>query len=132
MRTLPYICFLSAALYALIGMAIGILMAASHDHSLTPVHAHLNLLGWVSFALYGLFYQLQPQIADTRLARLHVLAATLALWLLVPGIAMAELGMTEALAVIGSLLTIVAMALFAVIVAGSRRATGPAANQIRS
>lgn len=121
MRTLPYICFLSAALYALVGMGLGIFMAASHDHSMAPAHAHLNLLGFVSFALYGLFYQVLPEIAGTRLARLHVLAATLALWLLVPGIALAEMGLTEAPAVIGSFLTIAAMALFAVIVAGARR-----------
>ncbi|HCL65377.1 MAG TPA: hypothetical protein DIC56_11170 [Rhizobium sp.] len=120
MRGLAFYCYLSAAIYALLGMALGIFMAASHDHGLSAVHAHLNLLGWASFALYGLFYQAVPAAAATRLARIHVAAATLGVWLIIPGIALAVLEITEGLAVIGSFVTILAMALFAFIVARTR------------
>ncbi|MCD2173217.1 cbb3-type cytochrome c oxidase subunit I [Rhizobium sp. C4] len=112
MRTLSYFCFVSAALYALIGMAMGIFMAASHDHTLSPAHAHLNLLGWVSMGIFGLFYQAAPGAASRRIAKYHVAFATLSVWLLIPGVAMANLGMNEGLAVIGSLMTIASMALF--------------------
>jgi len=39
-------------------MAWGIFMAASRDHSSMPAHAHLNLLGWVSLFLFGIYYRM--------------------------------------------------------------------------
>ncbi|MBI1170776.1 hypothetical protein GC209_05195 [bacterium] len=120
MRGLAYYCLLSAALYALVGMAGGIAMAASQDHALAPVHAHLNLLGFVGFSLYGLYYHLVPGAAESRLGRLHVTAATLGIWLLIPGVALANLGLNEGLAIAGSVVTILAMALFAAVVGLNR------------
>jgi hypothetical protein len=60
-----------AVIYILVGVAIGIVMAASHDYTLKPVHAHLNLLGWASLALFGLWYRSAPASALTRLAKSH-------------------------------------------------------------
>lgn len=60
-----------AVLYLLAGVGLGLFMAASHDHSMFPVHAHLNLLGWVSMALFGCFYRLWPAAASGRLAKVH-------------------------------------------------------------
>ena len=57
MRGLPTWCVLMAVIYALLGMVMGETMAASGDHSLMPVHAHINLLGWVSLALFGIVYK---------------------------------------------------------------------------
>ena len=50
-------CIAVAATAALCGMGLGIFMATSQDFTLMPAHAHLNLLGWVSMALYGLYYR---------------------------------------------------------------------------
>ena len=47
-------CFVVAALAALGGMGLGIVMGISQDFTLAPAHAHLNLLGWVTMAIYGL------------------------------------------------------------------------------
>jgi hypothetical protein len=47
-----------AALCGAIGMAWGIYMGISQDHSTFSAHAHLNLLGWVTCALMGAFYAL--------------------------------------------------------------------------
>jgi hypothetical protein len=52
--------FAVAPLYVLTGMSLGIYMGASMDFSLAPAHAHLNLIGWVTMALYGTFYALCP------------------------------------------------------------------------
>lgn len=122
MHGLARFCFLSAIAYALAGMALGIAMAASHDHTLSAAHAHLNLVGFVSMGLYGLFYHVVPVAARGRLARIHVGLATLGVWLLIPGIALATLGKTEALAILGSFATIAAMALFAAVAARARPA----------
>jgi cbb3-type cytochrome oxidase subunit 1 len=121
MRPLSYFCFVSAAFYALIGMSLGIFMAASHDHSLSPAHAHLNLLGWVSMAVYGLFYQVAPDSAALRISKIQVALATLAVWILIPGVAMATLGMNEGPAIIGSFLTIGSMVLFFYIALKARK-----------
>lgn len=120
MRGLAYFCMLSASAYALAGMGFGIVMAASHDHTLSPAHAHLNLLGWVTMAIYGLYYHAVPAAADSRLARIQVAVATLGVWIMIPGIAIAILGMSEGPAALGSLLTILGMALFVVRVATLR------------
>ena len=60
-----------AVLYILIGVSMGIFMAASHNYTLKPVHAHLNLLGWATMALFGLWYRSCPSSSDTRLAKVH-------------------------------------------------------------
>ena len=36
-----------------LGVSIGMFMAFGHDFTLRPVHAHVNLLGWVTNALFG-------------------------------------------------------------------------------
>ena len=46
-----------AAVYLIIGILLGIGMGISNNHILTPVHAHLNLLGWASMGLMGLLYR---------------------------------------------------------------------------
>ncbi len=66
-----------AVLYFIAGVSLGIFMAASHDHSMFPLHAHLNLLGWVTLTLFGLFYRAWPTAAETTLAKVHF-------WLYVP------------------------------------------------
>lgn len=68
-----------AVLYFVAGVSLGLYMAASEDHTLFPVHAHVNLLGWVSLCLFGLFYTVVPEAAQTRLARAHF-------WLYVPAL----------------------------------------------
>lgn len=60
-----------AAAWFVVGVAFGIGMAASHEHGMFPVHAHINLLGWVSMALFAAFYRAWPQAANARLARWH-------------------------------------------------------------
>lgn len=67
--------FLVAALCGLAGMAWGTHMGMSGDHSLSPAHAHLNLLGWVTLSIMGGFYALSPRSGWLPWANL-VLSAT--------------------------------------------------------
>lgn len=60
--------FFAAVLYALAGIGIGIFMGASHDFTLRPLHAHINLLGWASLALMGAFYGIAGDRAPKALA----------------------------------------------------------------
>ena len=62
----------SAPLILLIGMGFGMFMAAAQDHTLTPAHAHLNLLGFVGTLLMGLVYRLDPVVDSSSLAKLQI------------------------------------------------------------
>ncbi|WP_332765994.1 hypothetical protein [Phenylobacterium sp.] len=50
--------FTVAALCGLVGMVFGAVMGVTEDFTLSPSHAHLNLLGWASLAIMGTFYAL--------------------------------------------------------------------------
>jgi hypothetical protein len=63
--------FQLAVLGALTGMGLGVMMGKSGDHSLFPLHAHINLLIWVSMSIYALFYKAYPQAAASKLAPIH-------------------------------------------------------------
>jgi hypothetical protein len=60
--------FRLAALYFALGVMLGVTMGASGDHSLFAVHAHINLLGWVSMALFGVIGALHPSMTEGRAA----------------------------------------------------------------
>lgn len=57
-----------AVVYFSIGVALGVAMGASGDHSLAPLHAHINLLGWVSMTLFGLIGAVYPATIQGRIA----------------------------------------------------------------
>lgn len=60
-----------AVVYLVVGAVLGLVMGITQKFTLTPVHAHVLLLGWASLALAGIVYHLYPAAAATRLARLH-------------------------------------------------------------
>src|ERR1700726_2476503 len=64
--------FRAAVLMVVAGMIWGIVMGISQDHSTLPAHAHLNLLGWVSLFLFGIYYHLHPAVDLNRLALVQV------------------------------------------------------------
>jgi peptidoglycan/LPS O-acetylase OafA/YrhL len=67
------LCLRAAMLLVLAGMVWGLQMAITDDHSAFPAHAHLNLLGFVAFFLFGIFYRLNPTVEANRLAIPQVL-----------------------------------------------------------
>jgi len=60
-----------AVVYFVIAVLLGICMGITQNFNFTSVHAHLNLLGWVSLALFGLIYHHYPQASETGLAKAH-------------------------------------------------------------
>lgn len=112
MKNLPTLFFATGAVFVLIGMVWGIEMSITEDHTLAPAHAHLNLIGFVVMSLYGTFYALSPKAGESRLAVLHYALTTLAVIVMVPGIAMAISGLTLIPAKVGSILALLSMLLF--------------------
>lgn len=68
-------------------MSLGIYMASQQNFMLAPVHAHVNLLGWVTMALYGLWYR-GAEIASPRLAWTQAISATVGLVVMVISLAL--------------------------------------------
>jgi len=64
-------CLKFAVAYLMLGVVMGMFMGVTHQFQYAPVHAHINLLGWVSLAVIALIYNAFPQAALTRLARMH-------------------------------------------------------------
>lgn len=108
--------FATGAVLALVGMVWGIQMSATNDHTLSPAHGHLNLLGFVAMSLFGAFYALCPAAAQSRLATAHYVLALVSVLVLVPGIVMAIRENGEALVKGGSVLAVLSMALFVVFI----------------
>jgi hypothetical protein len=109
----------TAVIYVLAGMSLGIFMALSNDHSQMPTHAHMNLLGWASMALYAVVYRVWPEAARSPLASWHFWIANLGTLVVVIGVAGIMAGHEQTfgpLAGVGSILSLVGMLLFAVIV----------------
>jgi hypothetical protein len=116
---LPGICFKLSGLTAVIGVSLGVYMGIASDHTLAPVHVHLNLIGWVSLFLFGMFYRLHPD-AIGGAAVVQVSSAVVGYVVMLAGLAGLLLTGSSAfmpLAVVGSLLVWAGFALFLVIVA---------------
>jgi hypothetical protein len=102
----------------LVGMVAGIVMGIREDFTLAPAHAHLNLVGGVLLFLFGLYYRLVPAAGASTLAKaqgwLHIIGSVL----FPVGVAIVVLKGASFIAapIVGSLIVVVAMALFTVIV----------------
>lgn len=110
--------FRTAILFLIVGISIGIHMSISQNHNVIGAHAHINLLGWVTSALFGGYYALNPAKAAGRLPMLQYLVYTVgvavmgvSLYLLLAG----NTGMEPVVAV-ASIITFIGVLLFAWVV----------------
>jgi hypothetical protein len=105
---------LLACILLICGATLGIVMGAREDFQLVPVHAHLNLAGWASLALFGLTYRAYPELAATRLAAYHFIVSGIASVLLPIGIGFAVLRNSPGLAIFASILWLLGVLMFLV------------------
>ena len=106
--------FRLAVLFVIAGMAMGIGMAATQNHAIMPAHAHLNLLGWVSLFLFGIYYERRPALDASRFAMLQVGVWSVGTVVLVAAVAAIHLGYSaaEPVAGISSFVVLAAMLMF--------------------
>ena len=119
--------FRLAVLFIITGIGMGIGMAASQDHSLMPVHAHVNLLGWVSMFLFGLYYERRPALDVKRLALVQVGVWAFGTVTLNAAVAALHLGHAgaEPIAGLSSLIVMAGALLFAYFVFSPDRVSAP-------
>lgn len=100
------------------GMLLGVWMGRIEDFTLAPVHAHINLLGWVSMVLYGIVYRAVPKATLGTLPIIHFYLNVASFLVLIPSLALFLLGNQSMGPLLGSAsLTLwLSMLLFAFIV----------------
>ncbi|MBV8158258.1 MAG: hypothetical protein JO278_11410 [Dyella sp.] len=107
--------FRVAVIYFAVAVTLGLVMGGSGDHSLMAVHAHLNLLGWVSMSLFGLIGLAYPAVTQGRLAQWQFWLYNIGLPAMLAALAAQLKGVPgfDPVLGIGSLVTGIGVALFA-------------------
>lgn len=117
--------FRTAILFLIVGIGIGIHMSIAGDHSPMGAHAHLNLLGWVTSALFGVYYALHPAKAAGRLPVLQYGVYVLGVLVMIPSLYVMLKGNpgAEPLVAAGSLIVFAGVLMFGwIIYTGDARA----------
>ena len=111
------------------GMLLGVWMGSTEDFTLAPVHAHTNLLGWVSMVLYGLIYRAVPEATRGKLPVIHFFLNIASFLVLIPSLALYLLGHANVAPLLGiaSIALWLSMVLFAVIILRATWHARPAA-----
>ncbi|WEX07190.1 hypothetical protein [Chelativorans sp. AA-79] len=127
MPQLASLYFKAAIVFLLIGIAMGLQMAMSGNHNVIGPHAHSNLLGWVTMAIFGGYYALNPAKAQGRLATAQYWIYTVGVVVMVPSLYMLYLGYPafELFTAVSSLVILLGVVLFAVIIYAKEPAPRP-------
>ena len=110
--------FRAAILFLVVGIALGIQMSIAGDHSAMGAHAHINLLGWVTSAIFGGYFALNPAKAEGLLPRIQFGIYTVGVIVMVVSLYLLLTGNTgvEPVVAAGSLITFAGVLLFGYIV----------------
>jgi hypothetical protein len=118
----PSLFIVVGLLCLLVGECFGIWISQdlAMREMLHPAHAHLNLVGWVTLALYGLVHHAYPQLAKTRLAPAQAALAIFGGIVLPIGIYLAITSNEQnvAVAIVGSFGVLLGTLLFAIMFIG--------------
>lgn len=118
-----------AVLYFIFAVIFGMAIGIAQKFQLTTVHAHANLLGWVSLALAGIIYHLFPQAGVSRLGKLHFWLHNIGLPLMVVGLYVKMMELVELpLIEIGGTLAIIGILLFTINVFVNTKGTSVSSN----
>ncbi len=118
--------FQSGIVFLIVGIGMGLHMSISGNHNVIGAHAHLNLLGWVTSALFGAYYAFNPAKAAARLAMIHYAVYTVGVVIMIVGLYFLLLGNVafEPLVAGGSLVTFAGVLIFAWTVFMPAKSTG--------
>jgi hypothetical protein len=126
MPNLAHLYFRTAIVFLLAGIAMGLHMAISGEHNVIGPHAHANLLGWVTMAIFGGYLALNPAKAESRFAyyqylvyAIGVAVQIISLYLLYRGFAA-----MEPIVGVSSLVVLAGVIMFAVIIYGKEPVAG--------
>lgn len=120
---MPSLCFRTSVILALVAAGLGLWMTATHDYRALPAEVVLNVLGWLSFMTYGLYYR-TVAAPPAGLVRLHYFVALVGVVVEAVGIAGTEWGnpFFDPIRIIGAFIVAIGFVLFAIIVLATREA----------
>ncbi|MFD0681574.1 MULTISPECIES: cytochrome-c oxidase [unclassified Paenibacillus] len=105
-----------ASIYFVVGVFFGMFMSITHQFQFASVHAHLNLVGWVSLALAGFVYHVFPKAACSMLGKIHFWLHNIGLPIMMIGLVFLVSGVqaVEPVVAVGGSLTAIAVVLFTI------------------
>ena len=104
------------ASWLVIGMVLGIVMGASENFLFTPVHAHINLVGFACHSLFGMAYRQWPRMKASSLAAYQFWIFVIATPITLIGLVFTLTGGPVLPTIIGSLGLVIGAALFCVLI----------------
>ena len=104
------------ALWLLVGMVLGIVMGASNSFQFAPLHAHINLIGFVCHSVFGMAYRQWPGLKSSALAPYQFWVFVIATPITLIGLYFTLTGGPEIPTIVGSLGVLIGAALFAVMI----------------
>ncbi|MDH4227022.1 MAG: cbb3-type cytochrome c oxidase subunit I [Deltaproteobacteria bacterium] len=109
---------IAAVIYGVIGFAGGVYMGATHEFAMRSVHSHINLFGWVSFAIFAVYYQLVAKASESKMAAAHFWLSNIGLIVMTVGLVMLSTNNAAGgpLAGIGSVVSLISFIIFAIVV----------------
>lgn len=105
-----------SVIYFVLGVVFGMIIGISQKFEFSSVHAHINLLGWVSLALSGIIYRLFPVADRNVLSKVHFWLHNVGLPVMVVGLYLevADVVDTPAIIATGGTVAIIGIIIFAI------------------
>lgn len=110
--------FATAVCFLVAGVLLGLHMSITNNHAATGAHAHVNLLGWVTMSIFGIYHALNPSGAASRLARAQYYVYTGGVVVMSPALYLLLTGVTaiEPVVAVASLVVFAGILMFAAII----------------
>jgi len=126
--------FRTAIVFLLVGISMGLHMAMSGEHNVVGPHAHANLLGWVTMAIFGGYLALNPAKAETRFAYYQYLVYSIGVTVQIVSLYFLYRGYAALEPIVGvsSLVVLAGVLMFAVIIFGKQPVAGGFSTKARA
>ena len=106
-----------AAVYLLIGIGLAIYMGITDNFQYGHLHAHINLLGWSTAAIFGVIYCVFSRAGNSKLGKIHFWLYNIGTPLVLLGMylfAVGQDGTAFSIAAVGTLIVLAATIVFVV------------------
>lgn len=121
---MPYYYVAAGSLYAVAGMMLGLYMHLTAWKRPVPFHGHLDSLGWLSLAVVGIVCHIFPRVRQHKLAVLQFILMQGGTFLLLGGLPVVMLGITNVFVTIGAFMAPLGFVVFAwILVTGLKQAS---------
>lgn len=86
----------AAVIYFAVGTSLGLYMSLGMDYRFRGLHAHLNLLGWVSMGVIAALFYVFPALEQRRLTPAYFWLYQIALPMMMTGLFITSAGLSQA------------------------------------